>query len=136
MMSGNSGDEPETNQPQSDEVYCTSCGESIKKEAEVCPECGVRQLESEEDQESSNSKLPEGRKYELQKLARKDKTTVAIVSFLLTPVGYLMVGKTGLAVINFLTFNYLLFGIIIVPFHTMSIIDDAREELERYGETW
>jgi hypothetical protein len=26
-----------------DEKYCTSCGEPIKKQAEVCPECGVRQ---------------------------------------------------------------------------------------------
>lgn len=26
-----------------DEVYCTSCGEPIKSEAELCPHCGVRQ---------------------------------------------------------------------------------------------
>lgn len=26
-----------------DEVYCSSCGEVIKKDAEICPECGVRQ---------------------------------------------------------------------------------------------
>ncbi|MFW5918030.1 MAG: hypothetical protein ACOCR0_00975, partial [Haloferacaceae archaeon] len=26
-----------------DEKFCTSCGATIKKEAEVCPECGVRQ---------------------------------------------------------------------------------------------
>lgn len=26
-----------------DEQYCSSCGEIIKKEAEICPECGVRQ---------------------------------------------------------------------------------------------
>lgn len=26
-----------------DEHYCSSCGEVIKKEAEICPECGVRQ---------------------------------------------------------------------------------------------
>jgi predicted RNA-binding Zn-ribbon protein involved in translation (DUF1610 family) len=25
----------------SDEVYCTSCGEAIKEEAEICPNCGV-----------------------------------------------------------------------------------------------
>lgn len=25
-----------------DEMYCRSCGEIIKKEAEICPECGVR----------------------------------------------------------------------------------------------
>jgi len=27
---------------QHDEVYCRSCGEPIKKRAEICPECGVR----------------------------------------------------------------------------------------------
>ena len=27
-----------------DEKYCFSCGEVIKKEAEICPKCGVNQL--------------------------------------------------------------------------------------------
>ena len=27
---------------ESDEIYCHSCGEPIKKEAEVCVHCGVR----------------------------------------------------------------------------------------------
>lgn len=26
----------------SDEIFCRSCGEPIKKKAEICPECGVR----------------------------------------------------------------------------------------------
>ena len=26
----------------SDEQFCSSCGEVIKKEAEICPKCGVR----------------------------------------------------------------------------------------------
>jgi len=26
-----------------DEKYCSSCGAAIKKEAEICPKCGVRQ---------------------------------------------------------------------------------------------
>lgn len=25
-----------------DEIYCRSCGSAIKKEAEICPECGVK----------------------------------------------------------------------------------------------
>lgn len=29
-----------------DEVFCSSCGEIIKKEAEICPKCGVRQKTS------------------------------------------------------------------------------------------
>lgn len=116
----------------SDEAFCTSCGEIIKQEAEVCPECGVRQ---KEDSESSGD-LPESRKYELQQLARKDASTVMIVSFLFTPVGYFMVGKVGLAILNLFTLNYFLLGFLIVPFHTRKIIREAREELERNGESW
>ena len=26
-----------------DEMFCSSCGEVIKREAEICPKCGVRQ---------------------------------------------------------------------------------------------
>jgi len=26
----------------SDEIFCRSCGETIKEKAEICPECGVR----------------------------------------------------------------------------------------------
>lgn len=28
--------------PEESEQYCSSCGEIIKQEAEICPECGVR----------------------------------------------------------------------------------------------
>lgn len=117
-----------------DEVYCTSCGEPIKEEAEICPECGVSQGGSSSDFDTLD--IPDSRVYELQNVARKDTTTVMLVSFLLTPAGYLMVGKTGLAIINFLTLNYFFLGFLIVPFHTRSIIRDAREQLERAGEGW
>jgi TM2 domain-containing membrane protein YozV len=36
-----------------DEVYCQSCGEPIKAEAEVCPNCGVRQQGSPGEEKSS-----------------------------------------------------------------------------------
>lgn len=121
-------------EPGADEAFCTSCGEIIKKEAEVCPECGVRQ--EEEQSADSSGDLPDSRKFELQKIARKDKTTIAVVSFLIPFVGYIMVGKTALAIINIFTLNYLLLGFIIVPIHTSKIIGNAREELERHGETW
>ena len=29
---------------QVDEKFCSSCGAVIKKEAEICPKCGVRQI--------------------------------------------------------------------------------------------
>src|SRR3989338_1001378 len=34
---------PRKRQKGTDEVFCRSCGEAIKKEAEICPHCGVRQ---------------------------------------------------------------------------------------------
>jgi TM2 domain-containing membrane protein YozV len=33
--------EPRTKAP--DEIFCSSCGAIIKREAEICPKCGVRQ---------------------------------------------------------------------------------------------
>jgi TM2 domain-containing membrane protein YozV len=30
-----------------DEAFCPSCGAIIKKEAEICPKCGVRQRQSQ-----------------------------------------------------------------------------------------
>lgn len=136
-MSTEEGDTQEASvTPGPDEVFCTSCGVTIKEEAEVCPECGVRQKEDDQTQSSGSSDLPDARKHELQKIAKKDQTTVAVVSVLLTPVGYLMIGKTGLAIINFLTLNYFLLGFIIVPIHTWKIIENARDELQRHGESW
>lgn len=34
-----------TKQKAADEVFCRSCGEPIKKNAEICPNCGVRNEE-------------------------------------------------------------------------------------------
>lgn len=126
---------PNNNELASDEVYCTSCGEVIKESAEICPDCGVRQIEEEEEVESSGGtkSIPEARRYELEKIANKDKTTTMLVGFFLSPVGYIMLGKWGLAILNFITLNYFLLGIIIVPFHCKKIIDDANEELHMAG---
>lgn len=33
-----------------DEIFCRSCGEPIKKKAEICPECGVRNEEGSFEQ--------------------------------------------------------------------------------------
>lgn len=131
--------------PASDEVYCMSCGSVIKEVAEICPECGVRQIEEENETGSTDTgttetqtnrgshSLSASRQRELESIANKDVTTVMLVSFLITPVGYLMIGKVGLAVINFFTLNYLLLGVIIVPFHTRKIIKDARAQLRDAG---
>ena len=42
-----------SNQQLSDtEQYCTSCGEIIKRKAEICPECGVRQSGTSQSNDS------------------------------------------------------------------------------------
>jgi len=38
-----------------DEMYCRSCGEIIKKEAEICPECGVRNESAQSTQNQTRS---------------------------------------------------------------------------------
>lgn len=116
--------------PDPDEEYCQSCGAVIKSQAEVCPECGVG---VEKQESNSGYTIPDHKQFEYEKIANKDTTTVMIVSFLLTPIGYYMVGKTGLAIINLLTLNYFFIGPLIVPFHTRKIIKDAKSELRRAG---
>lgn len=123
-----------------DEVYCTSCGAAIKQNAEICPECGVRQIDEEpnnyEELDDSSQSIPDARVYDLQKVARKSPGVAVALGLLLTPASYWYVDRTGLALINFLTFNYLLLGFIIVPIHSYMIIENAREELRRHGERW
>ncbi len=43
--------------PGSDEIYCSSCGEIIKKEAEICPECAVRNKSGAQNSSSGTSGL-------------------------------------------------------------------------------
>lgn len=38
-----------------DEIFCRSCGEPIKKEAEICPECGVRNKKAETNTKQTSS---------------------------------------------------------------------------------
>ncbi|MFT4884960.1 MAG: hypothetical protein ACI8U4_002478 [Natronomonas sp.] len=43
--------------PAPDECYCTSCGDIIKEEAEICPNCGVRQSSAPVDDENTTAYL-------------------------------------------------------------------------------
>jgi hypothetical protein len=137
-------------EPGPDEAFCTSCGSIIKEQAEICPDCGVRQQAGGNAPQGGGApaggapaggapaggQTSDARIRNLQKIAGKDKSTVMLVSFLLTPAGYVMVDKLALAIVNLLTFNYFFLGFIIVPFHTKSIIENARGELEAEGYSW
>lgn len=47
-----------TREKKVDEKYCASCGSIIKKEAELCPHCGIRQKGSHKS--TSKSKIAAG----------------------------------------------------------------------------
>lgn len=114
-----------------DEVYCHSCGEAIKEQAEICPNCGVSQ---DVDDSSEAREITDRRQYELEKAASSGKIgTGLVLGFFFPPVAYWLVGKRELAVLNFLTLNYFLFGLIIVPIHVWTIINRAERELRDAG---
>jgi len=68
--------------PASDEQYCSSCGNIIKKRAEICPGCGVRQKTS----------LPKG---------AKDKVAAGALAILLGSFGVhkFYLGYTGIGLL-------------------------------------
>jgi hypothetical protein len=113
-----------------DENYCSSCGEIIKSKAEICPECGVRQGDSGQNVDEQIDDFLDGGIQD-KRLAQKSIRSVMLWSFFITPVGYLKVGKTGLAIINFVTLNYFLLGPLVVPFHTRKMIKDARKRVQQ-----
>jgi len=125
-------------EPAVDEVFCTSCGETIKEQAEICPECGVRQLKPDAAPRSgaAESSLPNDKVDELQTLAQKSPGRAIALGVLLSAGAYFYVGRPKLAVLNIVTFNFILTGFILVPIHTYKMIDDARDELERHGKDW
>jgi hypothetical protein len=43
--------------PASDECYCTSCGNVIKEETEICPNCGVRQTPAPAEDDDTTAYL-------------------------------------------------------------------------------
>lgn len=66
-----------------DEQFCSSCGEVIKEEAEICPECGVSQGSS-----STNGAGP-------------DRTTAGLLAILLGGIGVhkFYMGDTGMGIL-------------------------------------
>ncbi len=49
-----------------------------------------------------------------------------LLSLFFSPLAYYHVGRKKLVVINLLTINYLLLGIVVVSIHTYKIMNDAK----------
>ena len=66
----------------SDEMYCTACGAIIKKEAELCPKCGVRQKAAP-----------------ILTMSSKSRVTAGVLAILLGGLGVhkFYLGKAGIA---------------------------------------
>jgi TM2 domain-containing membrane protein YozV len=85
---------------QPDEMYCSSCGAIIKKEAEICPKCGVRQ-----------------RPFQPAVKGGKNKVTAGVLAILLGGFGVhkFYLGYTGIGIVYlcfFWTFIPAIFGLV------------------------
>jgi len=95
------------------DVFCRSCGAAISKEAEICPECGIRQ------------RTP------------KNPTTAALLSFFITGTGQIYNGEVGkgIAFIIVQFVNVLLIalviGLITLPLTWLYGIYDAYKVAEK-----
>jgi len=84
-----------------DENFCRSCGEVVKKEAEICPKCGVRQREAPKT------------KTVIEGASDKSRLVATVLAGLLGMFGAhrFYVGKTGSAVAQLLIGSWITLGI-------------------------
>ena len=78
-----------SNQPDADEMYCSSCGAVIKKLAEICVHCGVRVIPAQ-------SELVNG------EFSPKSRITAGILGILLGGLGVhrFYLGNVGLGIVQ------------------------------------
>jgi TM2 domain-containing membrane protein YozV len=100
--------------PGADEQFCSSCGEIIKKDAEICPECGVSQSNA-----SSGS-------------TNKDRTTAGILAILLGGIGVhkFYLNETGLGVL-YLCFSWTFIPAIIGVIEGILYLTKTDQEFEQ-----
>jgi TM2 domain-containing membrane protein YozV/RNA polymerase subunit RPABC4/transcription elongation factor Spt4 len=94
-------------QPSENQKYCKKCGEIIHEDAEICPECGVRQ--KERDTQSVNVNV-ENQNQNIQNqgvndlTSNKSKFIAAILAIFLGGFGVhkLYLGQPGRAILFFI----------------------------------
>ncbi|WP_348613188.1 TM2 domain-containing protein [Halobaculum rarum] len=99
--------------PGADEQFCSSCGEVIKKEAEICTECGVRQSSAP----SSSS---------------KDKTSAALLAIFLGGLGahHFYLGNTGRGII-YLVFSWTFIPLLVALIEGIIYLTKSEEEFQQ-----
>jgi len=53
---------------------------------------------------------------------QKSTVTAVLLALVFAPIAYYYVGRTKWAIINLLTLNYLLLGMVIAPIHVYTIV--------------
>jgi hypothetical protein len=76
---------------------------------------------------STDHSQPDPQYSDAQPLADKSTPVAMLLAVVLSPVAYYYVGRTKLAVINLLTLNYLMLGIVITPIHVYTILNGTEE---------
>lgn len=109
------------NSPGPDEQYCTSCGEVIKKQAEICPECGVRQSDAPG---TGQSNVVSG--------SSKDQNTAGILAILLGGIGVhkFYLGETWKGVL-YLLFCWTFIPAIVALVEGILYLTKSEEEFQR-----
>ena len=98
-------------------IYCKSCGEQIKREAEICPHCGVRQKANPQ--------------------ALKNPGLAAAASFLVAGLGQIYNGEIGKGIVLFviqminILLIFFIIGILTYPLVWIYGIYDAYKTAER-----
>ncbi len=122
-------------QPAPDEVYCTNCGAAISRAAEICPECGVRQL-TDPTAGGGGGGVAAGGGSENE----KDPGLAAVLSFFVTGLGQIYNGEIGkgIALMLVQAFNFVLIffliGLFTFPVVWLFGIYDAYQSAERINE--
>lgn len=81
----------------------------------------------------SVANVSRGTELQRRRLAYKSPILAIFLGIFLPPLAYVYVGKYRLAVLNVITLNYFLMGIVVVPIQTRNAIIKARRESEVSG---